>query len=382
MSSAEALSGMPSGVAPASASSAPLSHVCQAFASLASRVRRQHLRILVMGDSHTRADLFTGTMRKELWGRFGCGGPGFLYAGVPQSRHDDVRMGLEGVWLTQPKSPSITLPTGDGIFGLGGVLARGRSGPLRILLTATEGVGHEPLLWDVCYRLDDGPATFSVTASGAPVRTVQSEGELHPAPLEHLVAESLAPHALTIEVDRGTPGFCGVSAERDPAKHAGVVLDALGIDGAAYATPLAWDETAWAAELRRRPPDLVVLEYGTNEATDRAGRAEVFAGHLRSLVERIRRAAPEASCLVVSPTDRSDRESKVAELHRAYGSAAAEAGCFYWDAYQWMGGRGAMDRWRRTDPPRAMPDGIHLTPAGYELMGRELASVLLRACEL
>lgn len=126
----------------------------------------------------------------------------------------------------------------------------------------------------------------------------------------------------------------------------------------------------------------MVLEYGTNEASDPAGDAETFAGHLRSLVARIRRAVPEVSCLVVSPTDRSDREDKVVELHGAFRATAAEIGCAFWDAHAWMGGRGAMRRWRETEPKRARDDGIHLTEEGYELMGQELTSFLLRACDL
>jgi (p)ppGpp synthase/HD superfamily hydrolase len=49
------------------------------------------------------------------------------------------------------------------------------------------------------------------------------------------------------------------------------VLDQLGFNGARFGTPLAWDEATWSKELARRPPDLVILEYGGNEDQAIAG---------------------------------------------------------------------------------------------------------------
>src|SRR5207237_2226347 len=47
--------------------------------------------------------------------------------------------------------------------------------------------------------------------------------------------------------------------------HAGVVVDALGINGAQVTWDLRWNEEHFAEQLRHRAPALVILAYGPNE---------------------------------------------------------------------------------------------------------------------
>ena len=54
-----------------------------------------------------------------------------------------------------------------------------------------------------------------------------------------------------------------------------------------------------------------MIAYGTNEAFDTRA-AERVAEPLRGLVERLRRAAPQADCLVVGPPDAADPERRLA----------------------------------------------------------------------
>ena len=68
-------------------------------------------------------------------------------------------------------------------------------------------------------------------------------------------------------IDRLTAEYAEKLAKL-PDEHPGVVLHTLGINGARYGTALAWNEEAWLREVARRPPDLVILEYGGNEAGD------------------------------------------------------------------------------------------------------------------
>jgi len=359
---------------------APLSDLGAALDDLQRGARGAHVHVLFMGDSHTRADFLSGTVRDALQARFGNGGPGFVHVGMHKYRHHSVKLGVEGVWTTLPKSPSTTLRSGDGILGLGGTLTRGKSGPLRATLKPHADYEGE-LLWDFCYRTTKPTDRIRLAPEGAPSRSLTGIEEQNASlsPIRHETLRTKPPHRITVEIERGEPSLCGVVIQRDPEKSPGVVVHTLGIDGAAYGTPLAWNESAWAREVQRHAPSLFVLEYGTNEASDRSARPEEVAAHLRALVERARRAAPAASCLVVSPTDRSDREAKVYELERAYGREARRLSCHYWDVYRVMGGRGSMKRHQEMDPPRAASDGIHFTRLGYEELGQRMFADMLRA---
>jgi len=66
----------------------------------------------------------------------------------------------------------------------------------------------------------------------------------------------------------------------------------------------------------------------------------------------MRAAAPEASCLVISPLDQLDwrddkmppRES-IPAMVEAQHRAATEHGCAFWSVYDWMGGKGSSRTW-------------------------------------
>ena len=358
----------------------PLTELGAALDDLQRGSRGAHVHVLFMGDSHTRADFLSGTVRDGLQARFGNGGPGFVHVGMHKYRHHSMKLSVEGVWVTQPKTPSTTVRAGDGMLGLGGTLTRGKSGPLRVTLAPLTPLEGE-LVWDLCYRTNEETDRITIQREGMAVSKLTGlakEGG-SPSPIRHETFRTTPPHQVLVEVERGEPHFCGVVIQRDPQQSPGVVLHTIGIDGAAYGTPLAWDETAWIREVQRNPPSLFVLEYGTNEATDRNARPEEVAARLRALVERLRRAAPGASCLIVSPTDRADREAKVYELERGYAREARRLSCHYWDVYGRLGGRGAMKRHQDMEPPRAAADGIHFTRIGYEELGQVMLADILRA---
>src|SRR6185369_5413348 len=93
-----------------------------ALRELEHKSRKRHVRILWFGDSHAQADFWTGTLRAALQKRFGDGGIGYVYVGAKEYRHDQMKLSIDGKWGPRPKKPSTVVPSGDGIYGLGGVL--------------------------------------------------------------------------------------------------------------------------------------------------------------------------------------------------------------------------------------------------------------------
>jgi lysophospholipase L1-like esterase len=353
-------------------------HFFEALRGLEKRARREHVRVAWLGDSHGASDLWSGPLRTALQTRFGDGGPGFVHVGYKSYRHEAIRLENKGKWAVRPKGPSTAVRTGDGVFGLGGILLAGFSEGPRAALTVTDTALPPALTWDLCYKLGSTRDEFQLRLSGVPDRIVKAAAGEALGALRHLVLQSAGAsptlHAVPLG---GSPELCGVTIEADPKTQPGVVLDTLGINGARLTTPLAWNEPAWIAELARRAPSLVILEYGTNEASDHTITSAPYVENLRKLMARVHGAAPDCDCLVLGPTDRADTLERTPLVRDALRDAARASGCMFWDTYAEMGGKASILAWRADTPPRAAPDGVHLNARGYRELGEKLAAHLL-----
>jgi lysophospholipase L1-like esterase len=332
------------------------------------------VRIEWLGDSHAQADFWTGAVRQALQQRFGDAGPGFAHIGFRDYRHDGVRVNVHGRWRMRPKKPATTERYADGNLGLGGLLTAGYAEqPFASLELTDPGLAAQSIGWDLCYKLSQPSDTLRVELTGLPAQTLKASGKL--GGIHHLKLQGRGLGKLEVTPLDGKPELCGVLVETDPAARSGVVLDNLGLNGARYGTPLAWDPVFWTAELARRNPDLVVLQYGGNEASDLEPRPDAYKRQVRSLIERIRKIRPDVSCMVVGLADRSDKESRIEVIRDAQREAAAAVGCVFWDTYAVMGGKGSMERW--IDEKKAGEDGIHLLPRGYAELGAKLLADLM-----
>jgi len=193
------------------------------------------------------------------------------------------------------------------------------------------------------------------------------------------------PHTLTIEVrgDREVRLF-GVVAESD---RPGVVLDTLGFVGARGSALLKNDETLWAEQMRRRNYDLYLLAYGTNEGFDDRERpidARAYEAELSELLARFRRAAPEASCVVMLPAlhdavpegDLSPAP-RIATIRPIMRRLALERGCAAFDGETLLGAPDAMRAWLLAGLARK--DLVHLTARGGVRYGMAVGDALMEA---
>jgi lysophospholipase L1-like esterase len=354
--------------------SGPLASFYDALRELDTGRRKQHVRIVWLGDSHAQADFWTGGVRTALQARFGDGGPGFIHLGMDNYRHNGIDFDLQGSWRMRPKKPSSTEPWGDGAFGLGGILHAGYAGKRVAGITVKdEALASKKLRWDICYKPGSDRDKFELAIGDRKEMLAASKPDV--GVIHHLSGETSANHHVSVHVKDGGPDFCGVVAETDPAEHPGVVLDNLGINGARYATALAWNDQAWSKEVQRRPPELFVFEYGGNEASDGVIKPDEYEKHAKELIARAKRAKGDASCLVLGPADRADRESQIPPIAEAMQRAASASGCMFWNTWAVMGGKGSLARWR--DEKKAAPDGVHLVPKGYAELSALLVQDLL-----
>jgi len=336
------------------------------------------LRIVWLGDSHTAADYLTGALRARLEKRFGVGGPGFVRVGLKPYRHTQVRWSCDGAWKIEPVPPPRRTLFDDGVFGLGGIRAVPDGAPAQASFELTPGSVRGSAHWQIWFSLKEG-ASFRVTLGGVSQVVSQASRvpELPGAGFASLSLEGLATDKLELLTLGGSPRFYGVTVE---GSEPGIVLDAVGIDGARLATALAWSEASFETALRVRAPSLVALAFGTNEAFD-ADKIEKYRGQYRDVLSRVRLAAPDADCLVVGPPDAvavaGGSEPRITELDELQRSIAAELGCGFVSQLKIMGGAGGYSRWARQTPQLARGDRLHLSAKGYEVMANAIGDELL-----
>ncbi|HEY8076607.1 MAG TPA: hypothetical protein VIF62_20925, partial [Labilithrix sp.] len=269
---------------------AALRRFFESLARLESGQSQDDVRIVQFGDSHTAADIETAVVRHALQSRFGDGGRGFVAIGKPWRRYlqDGVRVGMTSTWTTEKlkweKGKNVP---GDGAFGLAGIgLATHESGARAWTDIATRTARAE-----IAYLEQPASGSFDVLIDGVRVVRVSTRGDRVGSAWRTFDVTEQTAHQLEIRASGdGDVRVFGVSLDR--AQH-GVVLDALGINGATINTPLFWNEQHWAEQLRHRAPAMVILAYGTNESVDESLPRETYERRLVDLIGRISRAVPQ-----------------------------------------------------------------------------------------
>jgi lysophospholipase L1-like esterase len=331
--------------------------------------------VLWLGDSHSAADFLPNAVRTALADRFGSGGPGFVHAGIKGYRHSHVRIDLSGRWRTEPVLPSASSSQGDGVFGLGGLRARGEPPQCRVVIELAKGVLRGRALWQVMYRLPGGARVRARFGNTKPF-LLQTLGAR--ASVQRLERETASAEPLKLEVIAGGPELFGVVIEDTMP---GLVIDTLGINGARLSTALAWQEGAWIEQVAARKPELVVFAYGTNEAFEKR-EPQRYREHFSELLGRVQRARPNVSCLILGPPDLGDvprAAPRIAPIEAVARDAARALGCGFFSLRAAMGGEGSFSRWANANPALARTDRVHLTPRGYAELGNRLAERLLQA---
>ncbi len=157
----------------------------------------------------------------------------------------------------------------------------------------------------------------------------------------------------------------------------GLTFETLGINGAQAKIILEWDEALWSSEVAARKPELVILAYGTNEANWHLWTLDEYRSGLKTIVERVRRAAPQAAILMIGPPDcgRLQPLPHLDDVIAAQRAFAREEKIAFWDWRAHLGGPGTVKL--MVTAGYGQPDYIHMTGEGYRLTGETIVNSLL-----
>ncbi len=349
-----------------------LANFFAALSQASSGRKIEPVRVLHFGDSHVAADVLTGEIRRDLQNQFGDGGAGYLVPANPMStKRRGVSSGATAGWQIEGIGGRIER---DNIYGLAGINL--------VTQRPSEKIWVETMAnhFEVYYVRAPGGGTIDVTLDGASVLDKPLTLDAHRTATEYLSFDSPTDtnHRVEIRTVRaGRTRILGVVAERQAP---GVSYDVAGINGARVSRLMTWNADAFAAELGQRKPDLIILAYGTNEVGDADWTPSSYRRLLKSVIQRIRAAAPHASILFFAPPDRGDlplAAARLPSLIETQRAVALESGVAFWSAFDAMGGSGSMDNWVARG--WAQGDRVHLTRGGYDLIAGAFFKDLMRA---
>jgi lysophospholipase L1-like esterase len=339
-------------------------------------------RITHYGDSPITNDGITGTARRLLQQRFGDAGHGFILIDRPWGwyGHQSITFSSGGNWIA-----SSLMNSKDAQLGLGGV-AFSSDGPGQYARfePAHEGTNGKKLSRMEVYFLEQpGGGQFSVTLNENITEVVSTAGENEKSGFHEIEAGGTASSFEVRTIDGQVRIFGAVLENDDP----GVVYDSLGVNGAfAGLLVTAMNEQHWRAQLQHRKPNLVILNYGTNESQYASDdQMQRYERELREVVGRVRGALPTASILIVSPMDRGKRAPggsivtlpaipKIVEMQRR---VALETHCAFLNMFAAMGGEGTMARWREGRNHLVGGDLTHPNAAGAQTVGTLISTALI-----
>jgi len=323
-------------------------------------------RILHYGDSPTTADSITADVRTLMQEHYGDAGHGFVLIAKPWAWYGHRGVDVSGKnWIIEAASQ---VRAKDGYHGLGGVNFQGGTGASSHLVLREE---HSRM--EVQYLRQPGGGELDVHAGGEVIARIETDGDKLPAFEEVDIPADV--RAIDLTVERGPVRMFGVSFERNGP---GVVYNSLGLNGGqVQAVVRNFDKGQWAEQLRHQQPDLVIVNYGTNESLYADYIEHSYPGELREVIRRIKSAVSNASVLIMSPMDRGQRDhsgqivtpASLPRLVAIQRQVAAETDCAFFNTFQAMGGEGTMARWYDTQPRLVSADFMHPLPAGAKKVG-------------
>ncbi len=357
------------------------------FAKLAKVERKDPgaiARILHYGDSLLAVDLVASTLRRQLQDAFGDAGHGWMPIANPTPGyfHADVSRRASSEWMISrvvgPFSP-------DGLYGLGGFsfIGGSRAAWSRFATPSKGTFGRSVSRFGVQYLAQPGGGDLEVVIDGEQKELISTSAE-SPKLMSWEKKVPDGEHSFELRVVKGPVRAFGTWMDREVP---GVILDSAGIQGARLRFLDQADDAHWAESLKQRSPDLVILEFGLNEAADDfAYPMDRYRETATKVLEQVRAALPEASCLMVSPNDVAIKRGTdlatrpvVPYLVKAQREVSEKAGCAFFDVYQAMGGYGSMATWIRKG--LGGPDYTHPTTIGADHIGTWLYRALMERYE-
>ena len=328
--------------------------------------KRVAFSIAHFGDSHIQPDAFTSVVRKKLQDERGSGGRGmiFPYDIAKTYSQADYSSAFTGAWVT---GNSIQTPPKLPV-GISGFAAH---------------TSDDDAVFCINFKkpLDEGPKRVTVYCNkDCDCKIILTSGNVSKEVALDTVTDAVTSCArfdcrelkdtLQFRIERTQPGagefrLYGIDIEN---RTPGVLYHNLGVGGANFSA--LKNQTYFANQIKLIHPDLVILDWGTNDIIYKNRIDEHLEETIVYTINAVRAECPDASILLTSVQDMNLKGKNITvakDFSRLVKRIAFEHDCLFYDWYPIAGGPGSMKKWFAQDLGRK--DNIHLTAKGYELKG-------------
>jgi lysophospholipase L1-like esterase len=392
--------------------------------SASTALSKRGLVILHIGDSHTSADFLTGELRRRLQARYGRGGTGYMTAGHPHIgvRSSTVKITASAGWtyksLQRPDAHpgEFWLSGYDAIASLPGeTMSFASEQPLIFDMIEIEAIG-QPGGGSIDVKLDGNAATHY---------------DLAATRIEPVVIRLLPEHGATdklheISITTAGPGLVSLASVSIYNNRGGVTYNSVGYVGAQASLLNKMSEKLFADDLVRINPQIVVLSFGTNEASNEHLDIAQYTKGYERLLGKIKATLPAAALVLIGPPDFDElpascpkdkvaeavcrpastatgvaanapaspttalasvpdcawhTPAKLAQVRDAQRDIAKRRGLVYWNWASIMPGECGAHQWFSASPPLMSRDHVHFTAEGYKKSAEQFLNTLIPVIE-
>jgi lysophospholipase L1-like esterase len=380
---------------------------------------KRGLIILQIGDSHTSADFLTGELRRRLQARYGRGSPGYITAGHPHIgvRSSSLKIAASPGWTYKSLQRTDAVPAEFWLSGYNAVA----SAPGATMTFTSE----RPLIFDMIeievLRQPEG-GTIDVKLDGV-VETSYDLASRKPEPvvIRLLPVRGVTEKIREISITTTGKGAVVIASVAIYNRQAGLTYNSVGYPGAQISLVNKLSNRLLANDLIRINPHIVVLSFGTNEASNESLDLAQYAKSYERVIDKIKTALPTAAIVVVSPPDFAElpaacRKEKAAQATcgrtpvdagagAAANGAAGAAECLwrtparlhqirevqrevanrqglvYWNWASIMPKECGAHAWFTSSPQLMARDHVHFTIEGYRKSAEQFLNTLIPVIE-
>lgn len=353
----------------------PLAYFFGALAQRENPDSTALVRVAWWGDSAVAGDGYTHRLRQRLQGKFGDGGAGYILPSPTFGGyvHGQVRL-KKNHWkadaVLRNKVP-------HGRYGLGGILLQSYGGASSTFIARKAGYDKVSVFFHGSPRR--GNLQLYVDEEGLPIATHATHRDVAEDARWQVNLGKPSTWIRLRAAGGGLTQVYGVALER---QSGGLVLDTLGQVGLRARRLLKMDEAHFIRQVLLRRPNLVAIHFGGNERVDRHLTQEKHQREIEALLQRLKRGALMASCLVVGPLPHGQRrrgsvslDPRLTLISNAQQAAAVAQGCAYFDTIAQLGGEAGLAH--MVKQRLLAKDLAHLTTQGHQRVGDLLADWLL-----
>lgn len=341
----------------------------QKLTELFSRANENRLVIFHFGASHIQSEVVTTEAKAYLHENFGDAGPGFLFPFSAAKTYGSInyKTSHTGKW-TSAKSSQLTpkIP-----LGVRGMTVETRDPEASFSLAFPSPLPKEE--YELLLFFDNTAQTpdFKLTVGEADcvvdeaLRSAYAGKNYVRIPITQEIAR-LQVKMLPSEKPGILFRFYGMSLEKKD--KSGVLYHSFGVGGSPFEAVLNLEKLREQSEVLQ--PDLVILDYGTNNILYENKVAENLPKNVSKAISNFRAINPEVVIVLTSTQDLFYKGRHIdagIDFALVMDSLARANEVLYWNYYDLSGGYGQIKNWEQAG--YAQKDYIHLTSKGYRLKG-------------